>query len=177
MYRKKYGRMTFSAWLNAEMEQTSLALAIFCGILLGVACIVVRVVCGGPHRMILELGISKLVPPAWLMFLARLVAFLAAGCAAGVVLGYRERGRVGEKYKGCMFFVLLAALELCWYPTLFIKGLVLLATVEAMAMVFLAVLTTVSFLRVSRFSGIILIFHTIWVIYLMLLTCAVMFTV
>ncbi len=177
MYRKKYGRMTFAAWLNSEMEQTSLPLTIFCGILLGIACIVVRVVCGGPHRMILELGISKIVPPAWLLFLTRLIAFVAVGCAGGVVLGYRERGRGAEKYKGCMLFALLAVLELCWYPTLFVKGLVFLATLEALAMTFLAILTTISFLRVSKFSGIILIFHTVWVIYLTLLTCAVLFTV
>ena len=127
--------------------------------------------------MILELGISRLVPPAWLMLLLRLVGLVAAGCAAGVILGYREKGCGGEKYKGCFWFVLLAVLELCWYPTLFSKGLLLLATLEALAMGLLAVLTTVSFMRVSKFSGIILLLHTVWVIYLLLLTCAVMFTV
>ena len=34
MYRKKYGKMTVSAWLNAEMEQTSLPMTIIGVILL-----------------------------------------------------------------------------------------------------------------------------------------------
>ena len=175
MYRKKYGKMTVSAWLNAEMEQTSLPLTIFGGVLLAAACIAVRMVSGSPYRMMLELGISDLVPPVWLMSALRFLSFVTAGCAAGLVLGYRERGRYAEKYRGCMLFVLLAVLELCWYPTLFSAGMVFLSLLEAVAMLLLALCVTVSFLRVSKFSGLILILHSVWLCYLLILTFAVFF--
>lgn len=175
MYRKKYGKMTFSAWLNAEMEQTSLPIAIVGGILLAAACIAVRMVSGSPYRMMLELGISDLVPPVWLMSALRFLSFVTIGCAAGLVLGYRERGCYTEKYRGCMLFILLAVVELCWYPTLFGAGLVFLCLLEALLMIFLSICVTVSFLRVCKFSGFILILHNIWLIYLLILTFAVFF--
>ena len=177
LFKKKYGKITVGAWLNIEMKQSSLGLSIFVGALLMGGGFVVRFLTGSPHMTLLALHVGNIVPPVWLMGLLWSITFFTIGCAAGFILGYRDRGCEVEKYKGGMLFVLLAVLELCWYPTLFVKGLVLLATIEAMAMVFFSILTAVSFLRVSKFSGIILVFHTIWVIYLMLLTCAVMFTV
>lgn len=175
MYRKKYGKMTFSAWLNAEMDQSSLPLTVFVGILLGVACIAVRIVSGSPYRMMLELGISDLVPPVWLMSALRFLSFVIVGCAAGLVLGYRERGCYAEKYRGCMLFVLLAVVELCWYPTLFAAGLVFFCMLEAVVMLALSICVTVSFMRVSKFSGFILILHNVWLIYLLILSIAVFF--
>ncbi len=175
MYRKKYGKMTVSAWLNAEMEQTSLPMTIIGGILLAAACIAVRMVSGSPYRMMLELGISDLVPPVWLMSALRFLSFVTIGCAAGLVLGYRERGCYAEKYRGCMLFVLLAVLELCWYPTLFKAGLVFLCLLESIVILVLSVCVTISFLRVSKFSGFILILHNIWLCYLLILAFAVFF--
>ena len=175
MYRKKYGKMTFSAWLNVEMEQTSLPITIFGGVLLAAASIAVRIVSGNPYRVMLELGIADLVPPVWLMTVLRFLSFVTAGCAAGLVLGYRERGCFAEKYRGCMLFILLALLELCWYPTLFVAGLVFLGLVLALLMLCLSICVTISFLRVSKLSGLILILHDVWLTYLVILCFAIFF--
>ncbi len=177
MYRKKYGRMTFAAWLNAEMDETSLPMTILGGVLLAAACIAVRWVTGSPHRVILELGIGDLLPPTWVLFLMRLFALFTAGCAFGVVLGNRCSGSVGEKYKGAFWFVLMAVLELCWYPTLLVRGLVLLTVLEAILMTLFAILATISFWRVSRFAGAIQAFHTLWLFYILVLSFTIGFRV
>ena len=175
MYRKKYGKMTLSAWLNAEMEQTSLPLAIFGGVLFAAAGIAVRIVSGTPYRVMLELGIADLIPPVWLMSFLRLLSFITAGCAAGLVLGYRERGCYAEKYRGGMLFILMAVLELCWYPTLLVAGLVFLGVVVALLMLALSICVTVCFMKVCRFAGGILILHSVWLAYLVTLTFLIFF--
>ena len=121
MYRKQYGRMTTLAWMSAEMRQTSLAFGVIVGCLCAIAYVIVRSTSGNPYGVMLALGISDLVPPVWLMTALRFLSFLTVGCAAGLVLGWRERGCAGEKYRGGMFFLLLVGLELCWYPTLFVS--------------------------------------------------------
>lgn len=175
MYRKQYGRMTTLAWMSAEMRQTSLAFGVIVGCLCAIAYVIVRSTSGNPYGVMLALGISDLVPPVWLMTALRFLSFLTIGCAAGLVLGWRERGCAGEKYRGGMFFLLLVGLELCWYPTLFVSALVFLAVLEALMILVLSLLVTVSFLRVSRLAGIVLVFHSVWVVYLMILTFAIFF--
>ncbi len=175
MYRKKYGKMTFAGWLNAEMEKTGLGITVAVGVILAVACIAVRISCGGPHEMILALGIADLVPPVWLMSAMRFLSFFTAGCAAGLVLGYKDRSCLVEKYRGGMFFVLLAVLELCWYPTVFGAGLLFLAMLEALIQLFLAIVVTISFFKVSRLAGWIMTLHCVWLSYLMILTFAIFF--
>lgn len=175
MYRKRYGRMTTLAWMSAEMRQTSLALAVICGCLCVLAYVIVRCASGTPYAVMLQLGIADLVPPVWLMTLLRFLSFAVAGCAAGLVLGWRERGCGAEKYRGCMLFILLTVLELCWYPTLFVSALVFLALLESILMLCLSVCVTVCFLRVSRLSGVILIFHSVWLVFLLVLTFSIFF--
>ena len=167
--------MTLSAYLNMEMEQSSQFLTLLGGFLLLIAAVCVRIICGPPYQMMLQLGISDLIPPVWLMTLLCLASFFLIGCAAGLVLGYRRASVQAEKYKGCLLFVLLAMLELLWYPTLFVKGLVLLSVLEALLMLFLGICVTVSFLKISRFSGTVMIFHDMFLIYLCVLAFAILF--
>lgn len=175
MYRKKYGRMSTLGWMSAEMRQTSTALAVIVGCLCALAYVAVRSACAQPYAVILQLGIADLLPPVWLMTVLRFLSFGIIGCAAGLVLGWRERGLAGEKYRGGMFFFLLLFLELCWYPTLFVSASVFLAVLEAMGMLVLALLVTVCFFRVCRLSGVVMLFHCVWTVYLMALTFAIFF--
>ncbi len=168
--RRGCGKMTARAWISRETEQTSLASTLAVGILSLLCYIAVRMLCGTPYRMMLELGISDLIPPVWLFTLLQALAFFTAGCAAGFVLGYRQMGCAAEKYKGCMVYVLAAAVELCWYPTLFSGGLVFAALLEMLLAMLLVVMTTVCFFRVSRFAGIVLVLHGVWVFYLIALS-------
>ena len=164
MYRKKYGRLTVNAWLNAEMERSNPFVMLTVGVLLTVAGILVRAWVGSPYRTILHLGIGDLIPPAWLMAFLWSVAFLIIGCAAGFVLAYRTGGCDGEKYKGCMYFVLLAVLELCWYPTLFGANLVFLSVLESILILCLSLAVTFSFYRVTKFAGMLFLLHDVWLI-------------
>ena len=175
MYRKKYGRMTTLAWMSAEIRQTSPTLAVIVGCLCAIAYVIVRGTSGHPYGVMLALGISDLVPPVWLMTVLRFLSFFTVGCAAGLVLGWRERGCAGEKYRAGMLFLLLVALELCWYPTLFVSALVFLAVLESLMILVLSLLVTVGFFRVSRLAGVILTLHCVWVIYLMILTFSIFF--
>ncbi len=175
MHKKRYGKMTVNAWLNSEMEQSRPIVMAIGGVLLLVAGIMVRAFVGSPYPTMLLLEISDLVPPVWIMTLLWSLSFFSIGAAAGFVLGYRVGGNEGEKYKGCMFFVLLAVLELCWYPVLFGANLVFLSILVSIVILCLAVAVTVCFYRVSKLAGMILFFHDIWLIYLLILNFAVFF--
>ncbi len=175
MYKKKFGKMTVSAWLNSEMEQSSTFLMVFGGIVLLTVGLLVRFAVGAPYRMMLELGIGDLVPPVWLMGLLWSVSLFTVGCAGGFVFGYRERGCLTEKYKGCMFFLLLAVLEMLWYPAFFSAGMVFISVLLAVGILCLSVAVTSCFYRVTKFAGMIFLLHDVWLVYMVILNFAVLF--
>ncbi len=157
------------------MDRSNPFLMVAFGILLTIGGILIRAFVGSPYRTVLELGIKDIVPPAWLMTLLWSLSFFIIGAAAGFVLGYRMGGCDGEKYKGCMLFVMLCVLELCWYPTLFGAHLVFLSVLESILILCLSIAVTISFYRVSKFAGMILLFHSIWLIYMLILNFAILF--
>ncbi len=163
------------AWLNLELEQSSPILMILFGIGLMIAGIAVQIYVGSPYRVIMELGVNEIMPPMWIMSFLRTLAFFTIGCAAGIVLGYRDHGCKVEKYRGCLFFVVLAALELLWYPTLFGSAWVFLSVLESLLILCLSICVTVNFYRVTKFAGMILLLHDIWLIYLLILNFAILF--
>ena len=175
MYKKKYGKITVSAWLNMEMEQSRPVLMVLFGVFMAAAGITVRIAVGSPYITIHALDIANLVPPVWLMSLLWTLSFLTVGCAAGFVLGYRACGCEVDKYKGSMLFVLLAVLELCWYPTLFGAGLLFLSVLESILILCFSVGVTLCYYRVSKFAGVLLLLHDIWLIYMLILNFAVFF--
>ncbi len=175
MYKKNYGRVTLGAWLNMELCETRPALMLLMGVLMLAGGILVRFFTGSPHLTLLGLDIGDLVPPVWLMTLLWSVAFLTVGCAAGAVLGHRSAACDVDRYKGGMLFVLLAVLELCWYPTFFGAHLLFLAVLECVLILCLSIGVTLCFYRVSRFAGMLMLLHDIWLIYLLFLMFAVFF--
>jgi len=175
LYKKKYGKIKVGAWLNVEMAQSNSALMLLVGSLLTLGGIIVRFAVGSPHVTILALGIDAMLPPVWLMCLLWTLSFFTIGCAAGFVLGYRAGGCEVDKYKGCMIFVLLAVLELCWYPTFFGASLIFLSALETVLILCLAIGVTFCFSRVSKLAGMLLLFHDVWLVYMMILNFAVFF--
>lgn len=136
---------------------------------------VVRFAVGNPHIMLMALDIGDIVPPVWLMTLLWSLSFFTIGAAAGFVIGFRVGGCEIDKYKGGMLFVLLAVLELCWYPTLFGAGLVFLSALESILILCFSVGATLCFYRVGKLAGILLLLHDIWLIYMLILNFAVLF--
>ena len=175
MYKKKYGRMTVGAWLNMEMEHTNPLWMVLMGGGLMIGGMLVRFFVGSPYTTLMSLGVSDMVPPSWLMALLWTVSFLVVGCAAGFAFGYRSRGCEVDKYKGGMLFVLLAVLELCWYPTFFGAGLLFLSVLECILILILCTGVTLCFYRVSKFAGMLLLLHELWLVYMLILNFAVFF--
>ena len=175
MHKKQYGKMTVSAWLASEMERSNPFVMLTVGVLPVLAGIPVRIWVGSPYRTILLLGIDDRVPPVWLMMLCWTVALFTVGCAAGFVFAYRACGRREEKYKGCMFFILLAVLEFCWYPAFFGAQMIFLSALLAIACLCVSLAATFSFYRVTKFAGMIFLLHDIWLIYMMILNFAILF--
>ena len=152
-----------------------MGLMIFGGVVLLVIGVLVRIAVGSPYRMILELGIGDLVPPVWLVALLWSVSLFTIGCAGGFVFGYREHGCAAEKYKGCMFFLLLAIMEMLWYPAFFSAGMVFLSVLLAIMILCISVAVTSCYYRVSKFAGMIFLLHDVWLIYMVILNFAVLF--
>ncbi len=177
MYKKQYGRMTVRGWLNSEMDCASAPLTVGAGVLLLIAGLIVRFKVGGPYRVMMEMGIGELVPPVWLMGLLWSLSLFLIGCAAGFVLGYKKSGYAIEKYKGCMVFVLLSVLELVWYYVFFGKSLVFISVLISIGVFVLSLWITALFYRVTKFAGMLFLLHDIWLLYMVILNCAVFFRV
>lgn len=172
---KRPFQMTARARLSRETAQTSTTVTLAVGVISFLCFLVVRILCGTPYRVMLELGISDLMPPIWLFTLLQAVAFFTTGCAAGFVLGNRTPCLQAEKYKGGMFFVITLAVELCWYPLLFVRAWVIAVLLQAIFNVLLAIYTTACFFRVGKFAGWIMVLHNVWLVYLLLLTFRIFF--
>ena len=175
MHKKKYGKMTVDAWLTSEMERSNPFVMVAMGILLTISGILVRAFVGSPYRTIMELEIGDLIPPVWVMTFLWSLSFFMIGSAAGFILAYRLGGCEGEKYKGCMFFVMLSVAELCWYPLFFGSNLLFFSALLSVFILVLSLAVTRCFYRVSKFAGMILLFHDIWLIYMLILNFAIFF--
>ena len=174
MHKKRYGKMTVGAWLNAEIDQANcVAIALF-GILSSVAALLVRIWVGSPYQSLLELGIRDISPPAWIMTFLWTLAFFINGCAAGMVMSYRLSGCDAEKYKGCLYFVLLTIVELLWYPALFGSQLVFVSVLDAIFTLCLSIVVTLHFYRVTKLAGMLFLMHDIWLVYMLIMNFAVL---
>ena len=175
MYHKRYGKITPAAWLSCEMERSNPVVMLTVGVLLTVAGILVRVGVGSPYRTIHALGIEEMIPSAFLMAVVWTFSFFTVGCAGGFLLAYQTAADRAEKYKGCMYFVLLFGLELCWYPTFFGANLIFLSVLLCILILCTSLATTFCCYRVTSFSGILMLAHDVWLIYMLLLNFAALF--
>ena len=175
MYRKGYGRMTFSGWLHLELEPCNAAAGRVCGSLAALGGLLLKLFSKSPYPVLLALGIGDLTPPVWIMVLLWTVSLFTIGASMGLVLSYRERGRDCEKYRAGIFFLLLLVLEFLWYPTFFGAMLVFFSVLLSILILCCAVALTVLTSRVSRLVTGVLVLHDIWLIYLLILNFAVLF--
>lgn len=174
MHKKKYGKMTLGAWLNSEIEQANCFVVAAFGVLASVFAIAVRIMVGSPYRTLLELGIEEISPPAWIMTLLWTMAFFINASGAGLVMSYKIGGCEAEKYRGCLYFVLLTVAELLWYPTLFGGQLVFLSVLESILILCLSIVVTLLFYRITKLAGMFFLLHDIWLIYMLIMNFAVL---
>ena len=162
-------------WLNCELSRSHTVFSLIVGACFALLGIGVRFFVGAPYFTILALGIESLLPPIWLMCVLWTLSFFSIGFAFCFVLCYRSGCYEVEKYKGGMVFVLMAVLELCWYPTFFGVGLIFLSVLESAVIFLLSVGVTRYFWRVSELSGGVMLLHNGWLLYILILNFAVFF--
>lgn len=175
MYRKGYGRMTFSGWLRLELEPCNMVAAIVCGALAALIGLLQKFFSASPYPVLLALGIGEITPPVWLMALLWTVAFFTVGASAGLILSFRERGCDSAKYRAGMFFVILLVLEYLWYAVFFGAMLVFFSSLFSIAILCCSVALTVLTARLSRLVATVMVLHDLWIIYLLILNFAVLF--
>ena len=135
------------------------------GLLLAVF-FVVRFTSGSPYVVMQRLRLWSCIPPVFLTTFLFTLWFLLIGCAFGLCLGCPGRGREAEKYKGGMLFILLAVLELVWYPCFFVRAEVFLSVLLSILCVALCVGVFLCFRKVSKLCACVMLIHAIWLIYL-----------
>ena len=101
MHKKKYGKITVSAWLNLEMSQSSPALMLLFGLGLMIAGIMVQIHTGSPYRVILELGVKEIMPQVWLFVFLRFLSFFRRMSAPFRRLRVRWRDRKTHVFRKC----------------------------------------------------------------------------
>ena len=159
MFHRKYGRITCSAWIDLELQQSRMAAVLLGGIISGALCASVGILTGSPHRTILELSLSELLPPLWLFNALRFLAIFTLGCAAGLMLGNRNPCHAAEKYRGGMLFLLMLAVELGWYAALLGGGLLFWSLMLALLTVVFAVMALLCAVRISSLCGWLFFLH------------------
>ncbi len=174
MFHRKYGRITCSAWIDLELQQSRTAAVLLGGIVSGALCAAVGILTGSPHRIILELSLSDLLPPLWLFNALRFFAVFTVGCAAGLMLGNRNACHAAEKYRGGMLFLLALAAELGWYAALLGGGLLFWSAVLALLASFFAVALLLCAARISSLCGWLFLFHSVWSLYPLVISLAVL---
>jgi tryptophan-rich sensory protein len=167
--------MTVKAWFRLEMENSWPIGMMISGILSMLAAIIVRFSVGAPYTALLELNACDILSPVWLFMTFWCLSFFVTGAAAGFILGYRICLYDAEKYKGCLLFIVLLLLELCWYPVLFGARLVLISALLSVLILALSIWVTGYFHRVSKLGGILCLLHDVWLIYVLILNFAILF--
>ena len=161
--------------LNLELKQSNMGIVIFCGALWALAGVLMKAFGASPYPVLLALGVQELVPPVWLMALLWTLSFFTVGCAAGIAFSCRTCRGECEKYKAALLFLLLFVLELLWYPTLFSGMLLFLSALLALLILGAAVFLSVILSRIGRLAAVILIFHDVWLAYLLILNFVILF--
>lgn len=144
------------------------------GILLAVS-FAVRLSAGSPYEVMHRLHLWSYIPPTFIMMLIISFWYLLMGGVFGLCLGGCCRGREIEKYKGGMLFILLVVLELVWYPCFFVKTEVFFSLLLLLLCFLLCIGVTVCFWKVSGLCGVVMLFHCLWLLYLIAVNVLVLF--
>lgn len=136
-----------------------------------------RWVSGSPVWIIHSLGIGSIVPPTYIMALLSCLAYFLGGTALASVLGGGCFSDMAQRYRGAMWFCIMASLGYVWYPIFFCANLIFVSMIISALCIFCAVTATLCFSRVSRLAFVCMILYDVWLLALLLLNLRIFFTV
>lgn len=172
--KSKNGPSGISRFTATHGTSGTLSMLIFGGLLL-VIFFVVRLTSGSPYVVMQRLRLWSCIPPVFFTTLLFTLWYLTIGCAFGLCLGSPCRGREAEKYKGGMLFVVLAVLELLWYPCFFVRAEIFFALLLSLLCVLFCVGVFLCFLKVSGLCAGVMLIHCLWLIYLTVICLIALF--
>ena len=141
-----------------------------------VAFVAVRLLSGNPYVALRLLNVRCFLPPLWILTIVFGGLFALSGGACGAVIGGKCVRDV-EKYRGGMFFVLMAVFSLMWYPLIFVGFAVFSGMICLAIAVFFGVMCTVNFFCVHKLAAIIIAAYLLWLLYLFIANCSIFFSI
>ncbi len=175
-------RDTWRKECRSLLGGTNRAAALICGGVLLLAGKIVRWICGSPWGSLAALRLGDVLPSFFWMSLVWSAWYFVLGAVFGVIM-FDGRGagvislRSVEKYRGGMYFVAMILLGFLWYPLFFVSAHFSLAALLCVLVTVLALLTTISYLKISRIAGGVLLLHTIFLAVLSLRSWWIVFCI
>ena len=165
--------------LKYRCSQINITAVLVSGIVLLLAGMLVRAVCGSPYHSAVLLYVQGVIPPPWLMTLFWMIwYFLLGGIFGAIMFSGPFCGVICfqsvEKYRGGMFFIAMIFLGFLWYPLFFVAARLFLCAVLLLLILGLCVLTGISFFKVSKWAGSFLFVHALFLIWMLILSIKVL---
>lgn len=149
--------------------------AVLCGTLMLAAAMLTRAWAGAPYEGIHRMGIGEVIPPVWLMSLLWLLWYFLLGAVCGGVLSAHGGCCIGA-WRGAFFFVLMLGLGLVWYPLFFVRHATGLCVLITVVLIGLCVLCALNWQGMSLAAAAVLYLHALWLIYMLILQIACIFS-
>ncbi len=159
--------------IKTEIRCIGASNLLFGGLSFVLIALLIRLACPPPYLLYKTLGMSSFMPPIWVTVIAMSIYFFLGGAAFFGALAYKYESV--HKYKGSMFFVIVASLSFGWYPVFFSLKLFFIALIMCFLSCICSYLTTASYFKLSPFLGGIMTLCTLWLAYLTFLNAFCVF--
>lgn len=152
--------------------------SLICGIIGAVIWLSVRILSGSPYELLHKIEGYELFPPVWLYSLCCLLWSFIIWFGAGTVINTVvfkcinpeiERGA----YKGGLLFLLSFFLYASYYPIMFAKESIFIASVCTMISAIFSSMCSFYWLKVSGAASLIMGSFTLWQIYIFIISFSV----
>lgn len=159
--------------LKRELRTASLKNILICsGITLFLA-VITALICGNLRFYYLLILPAFAFSPSVYIVIWSLI-YILIGAATGIVAGNCDSCRKRRRIKGLLLYALLILVSISWYPTFFRLQSLFISLILACTVLFISYFTMRMYVKVSVLSGIIMLIHTLWVAYLVLLNFCIL---
>lgn len=128
---------------------------------------------GGGHSLYYHICLPRIAPSAFCMWLIWTMMYLLLGASAGIVVSGTRCCRSRLKHSGIIWWIIGLLLNLLWFPLFFGAGRFLLSLLLVPILVFIALLTVLSFLRSGLLPALLMLIYALWLIVCFFLQIAV----
>ena len=159
--------------LKRELRTASLKNILICSAITLFLGVITALVCGNLRFYYLLILPSFAFSPSFYI-IAWSVMYILIGAATGIVIGNCDSCRKRRRVKGLILYAVLLVVSLSWYPTFFSLQAIFIAFLLSLALLVLSYFTMRMNVKVSILSGIIMLIHSLWVAYLVILNFCVL---